>query len=78
MAYFPDAIKTFPTWVDKDPAQGIDGTDLDKAHVEPITEEIEAIEETLGTNPEGTDTTVKERLSRMELDATLYGLLGGI
>lgn len=77
MASFPSALIEFDEWVDKDPSQGIEGTDLDKTHLDPVTNEITAIETTLGINPQSTFSTVGERLTDMDEWAAMWALAGG-
>jgi len=60
-ASYPNSIKSFPTLVD-----GVD--DYLASHNNERGEEITAIETELGTQPKGSDASVKARLDRMETE----------
>ncbi|MDL1909685.1 hypothetical protein FBQ81_03175 [Chloroflexi bacterium CFX6] len=59
MASFPSSIKTFPTLVDL-------ADSVLAAHQNERGDEITAIETELGTDPKGSDASVKARLDRLE------------
>jgi len=69
VAEYPNNIKTFRRVVNRDLSQGILGDIVLAEDHNEKAEEIEAIEQTLGINPQGSFSTVKDRLDDIEKKA---------
>jgi len=66
MAEYPNGIKSFRRVVNRDLSQGIIGDIVLAEDHNEKAEEIEAIEQTLGVNPQGSFGSVKERIEAIE------------